>query len=394
VFEHLRARPVTQPVYLVAVGKAAAAMAAGAFAAYGDAIRSALVITRHGYAPGVMQREPRTRYLEAGHPQPDAASLVAGQALVEFASAIPATAQCLVLISGGASALVEVLPSGVTLSDWQRVNAWLLGSGLDIRAMNAVRSAMSCIKGGRLVNVLGAQHIEVLLISDVPGDDARVIGSGVLCPDDSVWKTLRTLALPDWIEDLLRAAPQAPANNDPRFAHVHITMVANNARARAAAAETARNLGYAAYDHADELVGDVTTVARNLCHYLSAAPPGVHLWGGETTLQLPPKIGRGGRNQHLALECALGLQGRNDIVLLAAGTDGSDGVTHNTGAIVDGTSIERGQRSGLSAQLCLAKADAATFLETSGDTMCTGPTGTNVMDVIIAICLNERENPI
>jgi hydroxypyruvate reductase len=393
VCEHLRTRPAARPVYLVAVGKAAAAMAAGAFAAYGEAVHSAVVITRHGHAPKATQREPRTRYLEAGHPQPDAASLGAGQALLEFISAIPVTAQCLVLISGGASALVEVLPSGVTLADWQRVNAWLLGSGLDIRAMNVVRSALSCIKGGRLVHALSAHHTEVLLLSDVPGDDPRVIGSGLLCPDEDALIILREIALPDWVGKLLHAAPRAPTRDDPRFASIYTTIVANNAMARSAAAEAARSLGYAAYNHANEVVGDVATVARNICGYLSSAPPGVYLWGGETTLKLPPQTGCGGRNQHLALECAVHLQGRNDIVLMAAGTDGSDGVTHNTGAIVDGETIERGRRCGINALLSLANADAATFLDAANDTIRTGPTGTNVMDVIIAIRLKERGIP-
>jgi len=391
VCDHLRARPPVRPVYLAAVGKAAAAMTAGAFATWSDAIHSAVVITRHGHAPDATQREPRTRYLEAGHPHPDGASIVAGQTLVEFLAAVPSAAQCLVLISGGASTLVEVLPSGISLADWQRVNAWLLGSGLNIRAMNAVRSALSCIKGGRLVHALGARRTEVLLLSDVPGDDPRVIGSGLLCPDDDALNVLRELALPGWIDTLLHAAPVAPARDDARFASVHTSIVATNAMARRAAAEAARGLGYAAYDHADELVGDVAIAARHISDDLSSAQPGVYLWGGETTLKLPSRVGRGGRNQHLALECAARLAGRDDFVLLVAGTDGSDGATHNAGAIVDGGTVERGQRAGLSAQLCLANADAATFLETVGEAICTGPTGTNVMDLIIAIRLSDQQ---
>ena len=385
VGDHLRTRPAARPVYLAAVGKAAAAMAAGAFAAWGEAIDSALVITRHGYAPDAQHREPRTRYMEAGHPHPDAASLVAGQTLVEFLSAVPAVAQCLVLISGGASALVEVLPSGITLADWQRVNTWLLASGLDIHAMNAVRSALSCIKGGRLVHALAAHSTEVLLISDVPGDDPRVIGSGLLCPAGSA---LRDFELPDWLDKLLRVALTAAAYDDPRFASVRTTIVANNAMARRAAADAARRLGYAAHGHADELVGDVVSAAQNITGSVSSGPPGIYLWGGEITLTLPPQAGRGGRNQHLALECAVRLAGSNNIVLLVAGTDGSDGSTPYAGAIVDGGTLERGQRAGLNAQRCLANADATRFLEASGDLISTGPTGTNVMDLTIAMRLS------
>ena len=390
VFDHLHRRLPTQPVYLAAVGKAAAAMAAGAFAAWGDAIHSAVVISRCGDAPDLAQREPRTSYLEAAHPIPDTTSLVAGKALVDFISNVPSTAQCLVLISGGASALVEVLPSGISLADWQRVNTWLLASGLDIYAMNALRSALSCIKGGGLVRSLTTQHTDVLLISDVPGDDPRVIGSGLLCPPEGKCEpaALSRLTLPDWINNYLNLAPKVPVGTDPQFKTVLTTIVANNAMARNAAANAARTLGYVAYDHADEIVGDVATAAKNICDRLLCASPGVYIWGGETTLKLPEHPGRGGRNQHLALECAVRLVGRKDIVVLVAGTDGTDGVTQNTGAIVDGGTLAR---CDLDIQNVLANANAATFLEASGDVLCTGSTGTNVMDLIIAMRLNAQE---
>lgn len=385
VSDYLRPRVALQPVYIAAIGKAAAAMTAGAFAAWSDAIHSAIVITRHGYAPEAQHREPRTQYLEAGHPHPDAASLVAGQALVNFLCAVPATASCLILISGGASALAEVLPDGITLADWQRVNAWLLASGLDIRAMNAVRSAMSCIKGGRLVHALAARNTEVLLISDVPGDDPRVIGSGLLYPAGGA---LDDLALPDWIIQLLRAAPSVTFD-DPRFANVQTTIVANNAMARRAAAEAACERGYAARcDSSYEFSGDVVMTAQNIVDSMSSALPGVYIWGGETTLKLPDNVGRGGRNQHLALECAVRLAGNNDTVVLAAGTDGSDGSTRHAGALIDGGTLERGLHAGLTARNCLENADASSFLEASGDLIYTGPTGTNVMDLIIAMRLS------
>lgn len=388
VFDHLHTRLPTRPVYLAAVGKAAAAMAAGAFAAWGDAIHSAVVITRGGHAPDLARHEPRTVYLEAAHPIPDTTSLVAGKVLVDFISGVPSTAQCLVLISGGASALVEVLPSSISLGDWQRINTWLLASGLDIYAMNALRSALSCIKGGRLVRWLTAQHTDVLLISDVPGDDPRVIGSGLLCPQEGIPAVLNGLVLPDWIKNYLNLAPIAPPGTDPQFKSVCTTIVANNAMARNAAAGAARALGYVAYDHADEIVGDVATAAQNICDRLLCASPGVYIWGGETTLKLPEQPGRGGRNQHLALECAVQLVGCKDIVVLVAGTDGSDGVTQNTGAIVDGETLAR---CDLNVQHVLANANAATFLEASGDVLCTGSTGTNVMDLIIAMRLNAQE---
>ena len=375
VFDHLYAALANRPVYLAAVGKAAAAMAAGAFAAWGDAIHSAVVITRSGHIPDAAQREPRTSYLEAAHPIPDARSLIAGKALVDFVSRVPSTAQCLVLISGGASALVEVLAAGISLSDWQRINTWLLASGSDIYVMNALRSALSCILGGRLMRWLGAHHTNVLLISDVPGDDPRVIGSGLLYPQEDVPAALNGFVLPDWIKNYLNMVPKVTAGTDQQFKTVRTTIVANNAMARNAAADAARALGYVAYLHAEEIVGDVARAAQNICDRLLCTSPGVYIWGGETTLKLPENPGRGGRNQHLALQCAVRLVGRKDIVVLVAGTDGSDGVTQNTGAIVDGETLVR---CDLDVQHVLAHANAATFLEASDDVLCAGSTGTNV----------------
>lgn len=385
VCNHLRTRTPARPVYVAAIGKAAAAMAAGAFAAWGEAIQQALVITRYGYAPPAPQYEPRTCYLEAGHPQPDAASLAAGQALVEFLSAVPAAAQCLVLISGGASALVEVLPAGINLAAWQSVNTWLIASGLDIRSMNAVRCGLSCIKGGRLVRMLNAQATEVLLISDVPGDDPSVIGSGLLCPATN---EIGRLDLPFWIEKLLHAGSPPLAREDPDFANIRTFIVANNAMARQAAVEAAHKLGYASHDHSEALVGNVTAAAQIITSRVLSGPPGVYLWGGEVTLKLPPHAGPGGRNQHLALECATYLHGRSDAIVLAGGTDGSDGSTSHAGALVDGGTLERGRSAGLDAQICLANADATRFLQASGDLFSTGPTGTNVMDLTIAMQLS------
>ena len=306
-------------------------------------------------------------------------------ALVEFLSAVPAAAQCLVLISGGASALVEVLPAGVSLTAWQNANTWLLTSGLDIHAMNAVRSALSCIKNGRLVRMLRAQATEVLLISDVPGDDPSVIGSGLLSPSSN---RVGGLVLPGWIEKLLHAGPPPATGEEPGFESIQTFIVANNAMARQAAAEVARKLGYASHDHSEELTGNITAAAQIITGRVLSGPPGVYLWGGEVTLKLPPNAGRGGRNQHLALQCAAYLHGKNDAIILAGGTDGSDGSTSYAGALVDGGTLERGGHAGFDAQICLANADATRFLEASGDLISTGPTGTNVMDLTMAMRLS------
>jgi hydroxypyruvate reductase len=160
-------------------------------------------------------------------------------------------------------------------------------------------------------------------------------------------------------------------------------IVAGNRQAREAAAGMAASLNLQVHACADLLQGEVETVVADLFAGIDALAPGLHVRGGETTVRLPPNPGRGGRNQQLALAAAIRMAGREDLWLLAAGTDGSDGPTRDAGALVDGGTVARGEAAGLDARDCLARADAGTFLEASGDLITTGPTGTNVMDLVL-----------
>lgn len=366
-------------VYLIAFGKAACAMARGAHEELGGLIRDGFVVTKRGSA------EPLPwPAIEAGHPMPDEASLEAGEKLIRFVQTIPQDAQVLVLLSGGASALVEALPAGVGLKEWQDINRWLLASGFDIHAMNAVRKRISRIKGGRLAQLLYPRKVLCLAISDVPGDEPRSIGSGPLTADAAS-------ALPDLAsapESLLTALTSAPLPraNDPCFRHVEYKIIATLADARHAAAEKAKKLGYEVDVHLEFIEGDAIETGARLAHLLLESKPGVvQVWGGETTVKLPPRPGRGGRNQSLALSAAQALQNHKNVWLLAAGTDGTDGPTEDAGALVDGETIARGELQGPLAREALAKADAGTFLEASGDLVHTGPTGTNVMDLMLGL---------
>jgi hydroxypyruvate reductase len=302
--------------------------------------------------------------------------------LLAFIAASPAERPLLFLLSGGASSLVEVLPEGVLLADWQRVNAWLLGSGLDIHAMNAVRKRLSCIKGGRLLEYLGGLRAVVLMISDVPGDDPASIGSGLLSPGA---KVPLPDALPDWLYALLNAAPLAPALDDPRWGSVEARILASNATALNGAVQAALCLGVPIHRHDELLRGDAAETGARLARELINGSPGVHLWGGETTVNLPEQPGRGGRNQHLALSAALALEGQAGITLLAAGTDGSDGATQDAGACVDGTTATAMRALDIDPQAALCRADSGTALAAVDALIRTGPTGTNVMDVVIAV---------
>lgn len=368
----------SEGVYVVALGKAACAMAEGAHEALGGQIRDALVITKRGYA----QPLPWP-VLEAGHPRPDAGSIVAGQALLAFIARLPETAEVLVLLSGGASALAEVLPAGLGLETLQRVNDWLLGSGLDIVAMNRIRKRLSLIKGGRLAQRLAPRRTLCLAISDVPDDDPRAIGSGPLTADDSAGEGS---SLPPWLAELLRAAPPLPAPGAACFGTVRYEIIASNRDAVAAAVRAAEGLGAAAVAEPEFVTGDATAAGARLAQALLAAAPGtVHVWGGETTIKLPAEPGRGGRCQQLALAAAVGLAGTTNTWLLAAGTDGSDGPTEDAGALVDGETVARGELAGADTAAALGTADAGSFLEASGDLIQTGPTGTNVMDIMLGL---------
>ncbi len=369
----LGARSDARPVRLLAMGKAAVAMAGGAAEALGDHLRDGLVITRHGHGGSLPSR---LRLLEAGHPVPDADSLVAGKAVAGAVSGLPEDWMLLALISGGASALVEMLADGMSLEALQRLNRWLLGSGLPIHQINRIRQTLSPIKGGRLAARLGARSAEVLLISDVPGDDPALIASG---PFHAPPATPLPAALPGWVAALLARYAQ-PFPDVPAIPH---RIVASNRVAREAVAKACRELPV--FEHAEPLQGEAEAVARRIVAHLARAPAGLHLWGGETTVTLPPVPGRGGRNQQLALAAALALAGRRDLWLLAAGTDGSDGNSDAAGALVDGETVRRGEAGGLSALDCLRRADAGTFLAASGDLIDTGPTGTNVMDLVLAL---------
>ena len=378
----LEARYLRGEVHAVAVGKAAAAMLEGARCVLGRRLRSAMLVTKHGHVAPRMKHIPEITVIEAGHPVPNVASLRAGRAMLDLIATIPSDARMLFLISGGTSSLVEVLPPEVCLEDLRRVNQWLLGSGLDIHTMNMLRKRLSCIKGGRLAEYLRGRRVMQLLISDVPSDRLADIGSGLLVPEDEEHYT--ALALPSWLRDILKHSP--PRLTDPScFLDIETQLVATLDEALAAAALEARKLGYEPELHSERLNGDAALAGRRLAGVLIDAPPGVHLWGGETCVALPPEPGRGGRNQHLALAAAEVLAGRKDVWLLAAGTDGSDGSGEDAGALIDGDTIMRGTGKHMNAADCLRRADAGSFLETSGDLISTGPTGTNVMDMVIGM---------
>ncbi|MGD8884482.1 MAG: DUF4147 domain-containing protein [Gammaproteobacteria bacterium] len=389
VEQYLRKHPPGQNVWLIAIGKAACSMTCGASRVLGHHLQKGLVITKEGCCTPELNGFD---VLQTGHPLPDQRSLQAGQQVLDFLSEAPANAELLVLISGGASALVEVLPAGLSIDDLHDVNRWLLQSGLPIQQMNAIRKQMSAIKGGRLAQRLGGRNTKVLLISDVQDDDPAVIGSGLLFPTSGALAYIDQQALPTGIQRLLAHALPMPGPDAPCFSHISWDIVASLSQAVDAANDAATRLGLDTEVHKRYLAGDAISTGKDIANTLRAQPDKFHIWGGETTVTLPANPGMGGRCQSLALSTAITLQHQSGWALLAAGTDGDDGNSHVAGACVDATSLDRARQNlGNNTNLddYLQRADSASLFAASGDLVKTGPTGTNVTDLVLGYLQND-----
>ena len=342
--EHALAEHALAPRFVFAVGKAAAAMMAGAFDVLGAGIERALVVTKHGHAGGLLDPGWPVEVVESSHPVPDESCLAAGRVLADFVDAIPAGADVLALVSGGASALVEVLPEGFDAGDLARVNEYLLAEGLPIGAMNRVRKRISRIKGGRLARRIAPRRTLHLAISDVPGDDPKVIGSGLLVAHAGEDFGIGDLDLPPWLAEMGRQAPLLPG--EEAAGHVRTEIVARPADARAAAAAVYRAAGIDVVEHPDLLEGDAIETGRRIGRAIAEAKPAAHVRAGETTVVLPPNPGRGGRCQSLALTAALEIRESAGAWVLAAGTDGTDGPGEDAGALVDAGTVRAWSRGG------------------------------------------------
>ncbi len=382
VVGYLRNNPLSGEYHLIAVGKAASSMSLGALSVLKDQIATGLVITKHDHTEDELRNYKNITTMESDHPVPGEPSLVAGKALVDFVENAPQDARFLVLFSGGASSLMEVLADGMSLEKLAQLNKVLLSIGYDITQMNQVRRAISHIKGGRLANFINGRETLALLISDVPGDDPAVIGSGPLTP---VQEDITQLDLPDSITSILDGVTFTPAPKQELFSNITTHVIATLDDAKVAAEKCAQSLGFNVTVYDQFMQGDAEQKAVEICKILDTAVSGIHIWGGETSLILPPNPGRGGRNQHLAAVAAQELSGKDGIVFLAAGTDGTDGPTPDAGGLVDGQTVARGNSHGLNIGDYISAADVGNYLIKTGDLVTTGPTGTNVMDLVVAL---------
>jgi len=390
-------------IVVVGMGKACAAMAQAIEQLLGARVSGGVVITKYGHGAPLS----RLRLCESAHPVPDEAGVRAATLLEESLRGLQAQDLVICLLSGGASALMPAPRPGISLADKQAVARLLLGSGADITAMNTVRKKLSRLKGGGLVRACAPARLLCLAISDVIGDDWSIIGSGPTSPDPSTfadaWAVVERFAiaerLPPAVFELLQrglagAEAETLKPGDPALARVTNLLLASNQQAVAAAAACATRLGYQVTTETQPMQGEARAQGEAFLERVLAAAqagpqPRCRVAGGETTVTLGATPGLGGRNQELALAVAVALAGRGaaplELTLLAGGTDGTDGPTDAAGGIVDRGTVARAMAAGEDAQAALQGHDAYHLLRSSGDLLITGPTGTNVMDLLIGL---------
>ncbi len=393
--------PARGRTLVLGAGKAGGAMAAAVDALWpADAPLSGLVVTRYDHVPPAYRARPgRIEVVEARHPVPDEAGRLAAQRIVGLTRGLTADDLVLCLISGGGSALLSMPADGLAFADKQAINSALLQSGAAIDEMNTVRKHLSAIKGGRLAALCAPARVVTLLISDVPGDDPSVIASGPTVPDASTCAdALAILArygidIPDAARaGLASGALETPKPGDACFSGHEVRMIATPQASLEAAAALARQAGIAAHVLSDEIEGESREVgkvhaalARAVARHGQppSAPftrPCVILSGGETTVTVKAKGGRGGRASEFLLGCTIALQGQPGVWALSADTDGIDGIEHNAGAVATPDTLARAAALGLKPVEFLDRNDAYSFFHALGDLVVPGPTFTNVND--------------
>lgn len=374
---------------VIGAGKASAEMARAVEANWPGPLEG-VVVTRYGYAVPCQ----RIEILEAAHPVPDAAGEAAARRILETVSGLSADDTVLCLISGGGSALLPLPLGEITLAEKQEVNRALLRSGASIGEMNCVRRHLSAIKGGRLAACCHPARVLTLLISDVPGDAPCDIASGptvadpTSCADALAIVRRYGIELPASVRRVLESGEgESIKPGDPRLARAETRMIATPLMALDAAAQVARDAGYAPCILGDAIEGEASDVAKVFAgitqqvarHAHPVAPPCVILSGGETTVTVRGK-GRGGRNVEFLLALAIALRGLPGVHALAGDTDGVDGVEEIAGAVLAPDTLERAWAKGIRPADALQDNDGHGFFGALGDAVITGPTLTNVND--------------
>jgi glycerate 2-kinase len=389
-------------IYIVGAGKASAFMARSLEAILGDRVTAGAVVVK--YAHGAPCQ--KTKILEGGHPIIDENSLASTEQILNLVQKAGERDLVFCLISGGGSALLEKLPAGISLPDLQNTFKALLECGAAIEDINTVRRHLSLVKGGQLARAIAPATCITLIISDVIGDPVESIASGPTAPDtttfSNTWQVIEKYqlanALPEAIKQQLQKGiegenPETLKPGDPIFNRTRNIVLGNSFLSLKTAEQTARGLGYHTLILSSQIQGEAREIARAIAGMISEIIASEHplprpaclLMGGETTVTIRGD-GKGGRNQELVLSALLSLKNVSEpYILVSCGTDGTDGPTDAAGGMISRDTWEKTRKLNLNPQEFLGRNDAYHFLEKVDGLIKTGPTGTNVMDIIFAL---------
>jgi hydroxypyruvate reductase/glycerate 2-kinase len=387
-------------IYVIGAGKASAKMALEIENILGGKITSGHVVVKYGHSCELQYVE----VTEAGHPIPDANGYAATKKILGIAKQATENDLVICLISGGGSALLADFPNGSSSNDLINLNELLLKSSADIKEINTVRKHLSKVKGGQLAQAVYPAQLVTLILSDVIGDPLDSIASGPTVPDPTTFNDAIVVLekfnlyskVPAPLNDYLQngkegSHPESPKPGDPVFDNTQNIIIGSNKIALDACRRKAMEEGLNTFIITSELQGDTIEAANKIIESSLSFQKDDHvkkpcclLFGGETTIKVSGN-GAGGRNQHLALLAALLLKDQKGITLLSAGTDGNDGPTDAAGAVVDTKTYDDAVRAGLDIKNYVNNFDSFHFFEKAGGHVVTGPTMTNVMDIIIAI---------
>jgi glycerate 2-kinase len=386
-------------IFIIGAGKASAAMAKAIEDLLGDRIKGGIVNVKYGHTAPLKI----VRANEAGHPVPDEAGLAGTNQILQLLRQTGQRDLVFCLISGGGSALLPCPAEGITLEDKQRLTKALLDCGATIHEINSLRKQVSKVKGGRLAQLVYPSTLVSLILSDVIGDDLDSIASGPTVPDNTTFTDCLNIlerhkihgqipsSILQYVEKGCRGeVRETPKADDPVFKRTQNVIIGSNKQALSAAKEQADKLGYNSLILSSFIEGETTEVAK--VHAAIAKEilstgnpvgrPACVVSGGETTVKIKGS-GLGGRNQEFALAAAISIDGLEGVLILSAGTDGTDGPTEAAGAIADGSSIRRSKELGMVAEKYLRDNNSYNFFKPLRDLVITGPTNTNVMDLRI-----------
>ncbi len=385
-------RKFGENLVLIAIGKAAWNMARAAKDSLGASVGSGVVITKYGHSGGPIES---CEIVEAGHPLPDENSVRGTMKVLEMTSGLTQDDQVIFLISGGGSSLFEKPLEGVSLEEMMDLTRQLLGCGAGIVEINTLRKHLSAVKGGRFALQCSAK-IYALILSDVVGDKLDAIASGPTMPDLTTSEDAFRI-LTKYNISISKNLVEAMGKETPKSIDNCETVVVGNVTDMClAAAESAGKLGYTTTIMSTSIECEAREMGKILASKAleikiaavdGSAPklPCAFLYGGETIVRLTGN-GKGGRNQEVALAAALEIEGMEDVVVFSLGSDGTDGPTDAAGGMVDGRSVAKMLAHSIFPAGCLANNDSYPALEASGDLIMTGPTGTNVNDLMVVLC--------